>query len=62
MVKNPSAGAEDLGEVGLIPGWRRSPGGGRGKLVQYSCLENPTDRGAWPAVLHRAAQSGTWLN
>ena len=45
MVKNPSANARDLRDMGLIPGSGRSPGGGNGNPVQYSCLENPMDRG-----------------
>ena len=36
----------------MIPGWGRSPGGGNGNLLQYSCLENPMDRGAWRATVH----------
>ena len=48
-VKNSSANAEDTGSV---PGWGRSPGGENGNLLQYSCLENPMDRGAWPAIVH----------
>ena len=47
LVKNPPANAGDIGPVGSIPGWGRSPGGGRGNLLQYSCLKNPIDRGAW---------------
>ena len=39
--------------MGLIPGWGRSPGGGRGNPLQYSCLENPMGRGAWWAAVHR---------
>ena len=54
MVKNPPANAGDVRNVGLIPGWGRSLGGGRGK---YSCLENPMDRGAWWATVHRVAKS-----
>ena len=46
----------------LIPGLGRSPGGGHGNLLQYSCLENPMDRGAWQATVHRVAQSWTQLN
>ena len=49
MVKNLPA---DAGDTGSIPGSRRSPGGGNGKPLQYSCLENPMDRGAWRAVVH----------
>ena len=60
-VKNPPANARDIREVGLNPGWGRSPGGGNGHLLQYSCLENPMDRGAWQATVHRAAKSWTWL-
>ena len=43
----------------LIPGLGRSPGGGHGNPLQYSCLENPTDRGAWQATVHRVAESDT---
>ena len=46
MVKNPSANAGDIRALGLIPGSGRSPGGGHGNALQYSCLENPMDRGA----------------
>ena len=49
MVKNPSAYE---GDVDLIPGLERSPGEGDGKPLQYSCLENPMDRGAWQAIIH----------
>ena len=54
MVKNPPANAGDEGEMGLIPGSGRSPGGGDGNLLQYSCLENPMDRGGWRATVHEA--------
>ena len=47
VVKNPPANA---GDEGLIPGWGRPPGKGNGSPVQYSCLENPMDRGAWWAI------------
>ena len=47
MVKNPPGNAGDTGNVGLIPGSGRSPGGGKGTSLQYSCLGNPMDRGAW---------------
>ena len=47
MVKNPPANAEDIRDEGSIPGLGRSPGGGHGNPLQYSCLENPMDRGAW---------------
>ena len=51
-------------EVGLIPGWRRSPGGGNGNgnLLQWSCQENPMDRGAWMATVHGIPKSWTWLS
>ena len=55
-VKNPSANA---GDVGLIPGWGRSPGRRNGSPLQYSCLENPMDRGAWRATVHRVAELDT---
>ena len=45
MVKNPPVNAGDVRNAGLIPGSGRSPGGGHGSPLQYSCLENPTDRG-----------------
>ena len=47
VVKNPPANAGDIIEVGLISGFGRSPGGGQGNPLQYFCLENPMDRGAW---------------
>ena len=55
ILKNPPANA---GEVGSIPGSGRSPGEGNGNPLQYSCLENPTHRGAWRATVHGAAESG----
>ena len=53
------AGAGDLRDVGLIPGWGRSPGEGGGNPLQYSCLENPMDRGAWWAAVHGVTKSRT---
>ena len=47
----------NAGDVGLIPGSGRSPGGGHGNPFRYSCLENPLDRGAWWATVHRVAKS-----
>ena len=47
------------GDRGLIPGLGRSPGEGHGNPLQYSCLENPMDRGAWWAVVHGVSESGT---
>ena len=52
VVKNLPA---DAGDSDLIPGWGRSPGEGNGYPLQYSCLENKMDRGAWQATVHRAA-------
>ena len=49
-VKNPLANAGGVRDPGLIPGLGRSPGGGHGNLLQYSCLENPMDKGAWGAI------------
>ena len=53
------ANARDLRGAGLIPGLGRSPGGRHGNPLQYSCLDNPTDRGAWCAMIHRVAKSWT---
>ena len=50
MVKNPLANARGIRDSGSIPGSGRSPGGGHGNPSQYSCLENPMDRGAWWAT------------
>ena len=61
VMKNPRANAGDMGDMGSIRGWRRSPGGGHGNPLQYSCVENPMDRGAWQATLHRVAKSWTGL-
>ena len=61
MVKNPPANA-DARDAGLIPGSGRSPGGGNGNSLQYSCLENSMDRGAWKATVHGVAKSQTQLN
>ena len=54
VVKNTPAKAGDLRDAGSIPGSGRSPGGGHGNPLQYSCLENPMDRGAWQATVHRS--------
>ena len=59
MVKNPPANAGDIRDMGLIPGLGRSPGGGHGNPLQYSCLENPTGRGAWWATAHGVTKSWT---
>ena len=51
MGKESAYNAEDARDVGLIPGLGRSPGGGNDNPLQYSCLENPMDRGAWRATV-----------
>ena len=61
VVKNPPANAEDLRDTGLIPGSGKSPGGGHGSSLQYSCLDNPMNRGAWQATVHGVAKSQTQL-
>ena len=58
MVQNLPANEGDAGDAGLIPGFGRSPLGGHGIPLQDSYLENPVDRGAWRATVHRVAQSG----
>ena len=57
VVKNLPANARDIRDLGLIPGSRRSPGGRNGNPLQYSCLENPMDRGAWQAIVHAVVKS-----
>ena len=57
VVKNPPTNAGDIRDGGSIPGWGRPPRGGRGHPLQYSCLENPMDRGAAWATVHRVAQN-----
>ena len=52
MVKNLPANAGDIRDAGSIPGLGRSPGEEHGNPLQYSCLENPMDRGAWQATVH----------
>ena len=56
MVKNPPANA---GDVSSIPGLGKFPGGGHGNPLQYSCLENPMDRGAWRATVHKVTELDT---
>ena len=57
VVKNPPANTGDIRDVGLSPGLGRSPGGGYSNPVQYSCLDNPMDRGLWWATVHRVVKS-----
>ena len=57
VVKNQPGNAGDIRDMGSIPGSGRSPGGGHGNPLQYACLENPMDRGAWTATVHGVAKS-----
>jgi len=59
VVKNPPANARDIRDMSLIPGLGQCPGGRHGNSLQYSCLENPMDRGAWWATVHGVAKSQT---
>ena len=61
VVKNPRANARDTRDSDLISGSGRSPGGGHGDPLQYSCLKNPMDRGAWQAMIHRVTKNWTRL-
>ena len=61
MVKNLPANAGDMRDTGSVPESERSPGRGHCYLLQYSCLANPMDRGAWRATLHRVTKSWTQL-
>ena len=61
MGKASACSAEDTGDLGPLPVLGRSPGGGNGNPLQYSCLENPMDRGAWWATVHKTAKSWTRL-
>ena len=61
VVKKPSVNIGAVRNAGLIPGSGRSPGGGHHNPLQYSCLENPMDRRAWWAAVHRVAKNQTWL-
>ena len=65
VVKNQPASVGDLRDMGSIPGSGRSLGAGHSNALQYSCLENPMDRGAWWAIVHRVTKSQTrleWLS
>ena len=59
VVKNPPANAGDARDVGLTPGLGRSSRGGNGTPLHYSCLKNPTNRGAWQATVQQVAKSWT---
>ena len=59
MVKNPPANAGDIRDMGSILRLGRSPAGGNGNPLKYSCLENPMDRGVWQATVHKVAKSWT---
>ena len=61
VVKNPSANAGDIRDMGSISGSGRSPGGEYSNSLQYPCLKNPMDRGTWRATVHRATKTWTWL-
>ena len=59
VVKNSLANAGDLRDASSIPGLGRSPGGGNGNSLQYSCLENPMDRKVWRVTVHRVTKNWT---
>ena len=59
VVKNLPANAGDIREASLIPGWERAPGGGHSNPLQHSRLDNPLDRGAWWATVHRVTELDT---
>ena len=61
VVKNPPATAGDIRGMDSVPRLGRSPGGGRGNPLQFSCSENPMDRGTWRVTVHRIAKSWTSL-
>ena len=62
VVKNPCTVQETWGDAGLTPGSGRSSGAGNDNPLQYSCLDNPMDIGAWWATVHAVAKSWTWLS
>ena len=59
MLKDPPANVGDIKDVGSVPGLGRSPEGGHGNALQYSCLESPMDRGTWQASVPRVSKSWT---
>ena len=62
VVKNPPSNTGDSGDLGSIPGSGRSPGGGNGNPLHYSCMENLMGRGAWRATVHRISKGRTQLS
>ena len=62
VVKHPSANAGDTGDLGLVSGLGLSPDVGNGNRLQYSCLENSKDRGAWWTIVQEVAKNRTWLS
>ena len=62
VVKNLPDNAGDIKDAGSVPGLGRSPGGGNDNPLQYSCLENPMDRGAWRATVYGVTKSWIWLS
>ena len=60
--KESACNAGNARDADSIPGSGRSPEGGNGNPLQYSCMENPMDRGAWQATVHRAAKSWTHMH
>ena len=62
VVKNPPANSDATGDTGSVPRWGRCPGGGNSNPLQYSCLENPIDRGAWQATVCGVTNSWTGLS
>ena len=62
VVKNSPANTRDIKDVASVPGSRRSPGGGNGNPLQYSCLGNPMDKGVRRAIVHGASKSQTQLS
>ena len=61
LKKNLLACARDIGVMGSLPSWARSPGEGNGNPLQYSCLENPMDGGAWQATVHGVSKRHDWV-
>ena len=61
VVKNPPANAGNIKHTGSVPQSARTPRGGNGNSLQYSCLEKPIERGAWRVMVHRVAKSWTPL-